>query len=103
MNNQNLQPYFLLFLLTGTFLLSFLIFRPFVYVLIMAAVFAVVFRPLHQKIINLTGGRQSLSAFITVFTVVILIVAPATFLGVQVFQEAQHLYAFLLEGDKKAP
>lgn len=103
MNNQKSQPYFLLILLTGVLILAFFIFRPFLYALILAAVFAVVFQPVYQKIVSvfrrqqapleaetLTG--QGLAALATILIVVIFIFTPLIFLGIQIFQEAQQLF-----------
>jgi len=44
-NSQKPQFYFLLTALAGTFILAFFIFRPFLYALALAMVFAVVFQP----------------------------------------------------------
>jgi|GEM_PF-5711301 len=46
MNHQKSELYFLRILLSGIFILTFFIFKPFLYALILAIVFATVFTPL---------------------------------------------------------
>lgn len=101
MNNQKLQSYFLLTVLAGTFVLAFFIFRPFLYALALAAVSAVVFQPLYQKIIGYARGRRGLAALVTILIIIIFIFAPLIFLGTQIFQEARQLYAVLAENNNK--
>ncbi|TSC78461.1 MAG: membrane protein, partial [Parcubacteria group bacterium Gr01-1014_33] len=112
MNDRKPQLYFLLAVLAGTFVLAFFIFRPFLYALALAMVFATVLQPVYQKIVGITYGRQAptpkslawrqgLSALATVLIVVALIFTPLIFLGVQIFQETQQLYSFLMGGGGK--
>lgn len=87
--------YFLLILLAGVFILAFSIFKPFLYALILAIVFSTVFEPVHKKVLNAMRQRKSLAALVTTTFVLIVIIAPITFLGIQIFQEAAGLYSFL--------
>ncbi len=100
-DNQKPQVYFLLTILMGTLILSFFIFRPFLYALILAMIFAIVFRPLHQKILYFTRQKQGLAAFFTTITIVAFILAPLVFLGLQIFQEASQLYSYFIDGGGK--
>ena len=90
--------YFLLVILAGTFVLVFFIFRPFLYALALAMVFATVFQPVYKKIVGFTRGRRGLSALATILIVVAFIFPPLIFLGIQIFQETQQLYSSLAEG-----
>jgi predicted PurR-regulated permease PerM len=101
MNYQKPQLYFLLLALAGVFILTFLILRPFLYALVLAAVFAFVFHPIYQRMIKHLRGRRGLAAFATLLIVFVCIVTPSTFLGIQIFQEAQGLYFSLIEDDGK--
>ena len=96
MNHQKSELYFLLVLLAGIFALAFFIFKPFLFALILAIVFATVFQPLHQKILAMTRERKGLAALLATVSVLIVVVAPLTFLGIQIFQEASGLYSSLL-------
>ena len=97
MNHQKSELYFLLVLLTGIFVLTFFIFKPFFYALILAMVFVTVFAPLHKKMLAMTRERRSLAALLATISVLIVVVAPLTFLGIQIFQEATRLYSSLVE------
>ncbi len=100
MNHQKSELYFLLILLAGIFVLAFLIFKPFLYALILAMVFATVFEPVHKRVLAITRERKSLAAFLATVSVLIVVVAPLALLGIQIFQEATGLYSALtLNGD----
>ncbi len=74
-------------------ILALLIFRPFLYTLLLAVTFAVVCWPLYEKILHVTRNKKSPAAFLTTIIVVVFIITPLTFLGFQLFQEAWQLYA----------
>lgn len=95
MNHQKSELYFLLILLAGVFILTFFIFKPFLYALTLAIVFATIFQPLHKKILVMTRERKGLAALLATGAVLIVVVAPLTFLGIQIFQEATGLYSSL--------
>ncbi|MFH0819595.1 MAG: AI-2E family transporter [bacterium] len=97
MNHQKSELYFLLTLLAGIFVLTFFIFRPFLYALILAIVFATVFAPFHKKVLTITRERRGLSALLAAVSVFIVVVVPLAFLGIQIFQEAAGLYSSLAQ------
>lgn len=101
MNNKKPQLYFLIAILAGTLVLIFFIFRPFLYMLVLAAAFATVFQGVYQKIASMTHGRRGLSALATILIVVAFIFVPLVFLGAQIFQETQMLYYSLTDGNGK--
>ena len=101
MKDTKPQLHFLLAILAGTSVLAFFIFRPFLYTLVLAVVFAVVLQPIYQKIIVLLHGRRGPSALATIFIVAIFIFTLLILLGVQMFQEALQLYASLVGGGGK--
>ena len=96
-NHQRSELYFLLILLAGIFVLAFFIFKPFLYALILAIVFATVFQPVHKRVLAMTRERKGLAAFLATISVLIVVVAPLTLLGIQIFQEATGLYSSLIE------
>ncbi len=97
MNNTKPEFYFLLVALIGTSVLVFFVFQPFLYALVLAVVFAVVFSPVHEKIIRYLRVSGGLSAILTMLVVVAFIFAPLMFIGVQVVGEARDMYSFLTE------
>ena len=101
MNNRKPQFYYLLALLAGAFFIVFFIFRPFFYSIFIAMIFAVVFKPLHKRVLGFTRRRRSVSALITAVIIVIIILLPVTLLGIQIFHEARMLYVSVTEGGGK--
>jgi predicted PurR-regulated permease PerM len=97
MNHQKSELYFLLILLAGIVGLVFFIFKPFLYALVLAIVFATVFEPVHKRILAIVDQKKNLAAFLATLFVFIIIVTPLTLLGIQIFQEATGLYSSLTQ------
>jgi len=93
MNHKNIGFYFFLAILFGVVIVSFLIFRPFVYPLILAAVFATVFLPMHNKVLAIIRNKKTLAAILSTLLVLLIVIVPLTFLGFQILREASGLYA----------
>jgi len=91
MNNKKLQTYFFSFLLLTTTALMIWVFYPFLGVLALAAVFAVTFRPLFEKIKALLK-IDWLSSLVVISLLAVFIIIPLILIGWQIFQEAQGLY-----------
>lgn len=97
MSYQKSELYFLSALLAIMLVLVFFIFEPFLYALLLAVIFATVFAPVHKKMLSLTRDNKGLSALLSTAFVLIVIVAPITFLSIQIFQEATQLYTSLVD------
>ena len=98
MNAKILRPYFLLALITVSFALTFFVFRPFLVILVLAAVFAVVLQPLYKLILHRISDSPGLAAFATMTISVVCILVPLTFVTVQIVSDAEHLYSSLSDG-----
>ncbi|OHA15751.1 MAG: hypothetical protein A3G52_03295 [Candidatus Taylorbacteria bacterium RIFCSPLOWO2_12_FULL_43_20] len=94
MYSGRIETTFFYILLLGSILLIFFIFLPFLSVLFLAAVLAVVFYPLHHKLRRkmVFRGGNSLSALITVLIVLAAILVPFTGISILIFQEASDVY-----------
>ncbi len=92
---------FLAALILISLVLSFLILRPFLVMLILAAVFAVVLQPVHRRILRLMRGLPSLAALATILVAVICILVPLTLIAQQIVHEAQQLYLSLSVGQEQ--
>ncbi len=92
MNSKTPQLHFLIVSLIAISIIVFLIFRPFLYTLILAATFAVLFWPIYERLLALTRRRRSIAALLTTLLVVIFILTPLAIVGVQIFLEAWQLY-----------
>ncbi len=89
---QKPQINFMSILLIGAFILAVFILKPFIYSLILAVIFAVVFQPFYKRILKLLGGRSGLAALLTTVVIIVFILTPLVFIGIQIFKEAQQLY-----------
>ena len=95
MNHSKTELHFLLVLLLGVGAISFLVFKPFLYTLILALIFSTVFWSLHEKVLRVTRGRNALSALLSTLCVLVVIIVPLTILSLQIFRESTQLYAYL--------
>ena len=85
--------FFLLFLSVTT--LTFFVFKPFLVVLALAAIFAVILHPIYDYFLKSLKGRRAISASIVILLVIVFIVGPLIFFGTVLFQEAGGLYGVL--------
>ncbi len=99
MNKQKSQVYFLLAALIGSAVISFFIFKPFLYALVLAFVVATVFAPLHRRILIRTKQRAGLASIISTASILIIVIIPISLLGTQIFKEASSLYFYLVAGE----
>ncbi len=98
MNAKLLRPYFLGALILISLTLTFFILRPFLVTLALAAVFAVILRPLYHLLSKRISKSPGLAAFVTMAVTVICILIPLSFLSLQIVEEAQNLYTSLSDG-----
>jgi predicted PurR-regulated permease PerM len=96
MNYQKLQAYFFVAVLILVICLNAFVFLPYLSAIALASVFAIVFKPVYEKLKKFLGDKGAFSAFITTLVVMIAIVAPLIFIGSMVFEEAGNLYVRLL-------
>lgn len=93
---KNKYPQFFLFFCLIVFIvLVFFIVRPFLTPLAIAAVLAVIFYPVHLKLMSLVKGHRSLSAFLVTILSIIIVILPISFLIKTILKEATDLYKSL--------
>lgn len=78
--------------MVGVGYLTYSIFSPYLSALFLATVFAIIFSPMHKKILRSTNKREILSALLSVIVVLFLILLPLTIISILMFQEASILY-----------
>lgn len=93
-----LQYSFFTCLYVGTLVLSFFILKPFLPVLFLSIIFAVVFNPLYLRLVRLFDGRRGAAAACVVLVVFVLIVVPLTAFVYMLFDEAAGIYDHLAGG-----
>ncbi|KAF0182778.1 MAG: hypothetical protein FD164_974 [Nitrospirae bacterium] len=96
------QQVFIGALLCGVLVVIFFIFQPFLVTLILAASFAVMAYPLHQKVLKLTRNRRRLASLLTTVLLIVLVIVPIAFFGAEIYKEARHVYETLISGAGKA-
>ncbi len=99
MDSQKLQLAFFIVLFIGIAIVGFLVFLPFLNVLVLAAVLAVVLQPFYLSVKKSFNGREALSALIVVIISAICVLVPLIIIGSNVFEESRDLYLRLSPGD----
>ncbi|PIR87592.1 MAG: hypothetical protein COU10_03785 [Candidatus Harrisonbacteria bacterium CG10_big_fil_rev_8_21_14_0_10_45_28] len=80
---------------------AFLIFKPYINTLVLAATFAIIAYPLYKRIDRFFKNKiPSISSLITVILVGVIVLVPLTYLGVQVFDQSTSLYANLTDPNR---
>lgn len=97
MHRTHIQTVFFFALLLGVLSVAFFIFLPYLTTLAVAATLAVVIYPLHRRVIRLVRGREAIAAFLSLLCVGLLLLVPLSFVGTQVYLEAQSLYLNIAE------
>lgn len=97
MNTQKSELYFLLISLLAVSVVTFFIFKPFLYALILAVVFATTLEPLHKQFLKITNNKNGFAALLSTVFVFVVLIIPISFLAVQIFQEATALYTTLTQ------
>ncbi|MFI5260659.1 MAG: AI-2E family transporter [Candidatus Paceibacteria bacterium] len=93
MKRNRIEDISLLALFAGISLLLFFVFQPFFAVLSLAAVFALMLQTPYERLTRAFGGRKSIAALSVVGLMLIFFIVPLFFMGVQIFQEVQAVYA----------
>lgn len=101
MNEKLLRPYFLGVLIIVSLVLAFFVFEPFLIVLILAAIFAVVLQPVYRMVHRAMRGSPGLAAFVTMLIAMICILVPLVFVTSQLTHDAQRLYTSLSDGSER--
>ncbi len=102
MQTKIIERYFFFGLLLTTLFLSFLIFRPFLPIIIISAAFAVVLKPIHRwlKKHRIPNG---FAALLTLIFFILIICGPLFGIGVLVFDQTQDLYYSLVQSGGPGP
>ncbi len=86
------EQYSFFALFAGVFVLVYFTFKAFLTPLIFAAMLAVAFAPLYRKLKKMCRESARAGSLLTVTLLLLCIIVPASFLGVQVIKEATGLY-----------
>jgi len=98
MSKKTIQLSFFIGLTLGLLVLSFFIFKPYLGVIFISSVLAVVFYPLYEKLVQRWSGRKALASLATVAIIFVCILIPLILLSASLLREAVSLYGSLAFG-----
>ncbi|MDO8564968.1 MAG: AI-2E family transporter [bacterium] len=96
--SRKIEAGFFLFLAFGTAVVVFFIFKPYLSALFVALVFALVFKPVHRRILGVFR-QKSVAALVTLLLLLLLVLVPAFIIGFSIADDAQKLYTSFVEGE----
>ena len=85
--NLNMGHYFLFFLLIGVLAACFHVISAYCHTIIFAIVLAIVFNPVHQRILRLTGGREDAAALLSCLVLTLAVLLPFLFVFLALIQQ----------------
>jgi predicted PurR-regulated permease PerM len=93
MQKERVQIYFFFVLLVGALVLTFLMFLPFLSIIAVAALFAILFYPIKERILRSIGGsREGLAALLTFILATAVVILPLALFSFLLFVEAREFY-----------
>lgn len=97
MDQSRIQSAFFIALFTIVVVLNFFVFKPYFAVLLIALTLAVIFSPVHKRILK-EVKHEGLAAFLTTILVFMIVLLPITYFGQKIFFESRDLY-FSISGN----
>lgn len=98
MNTSKERTYFLFALLIGAAIVSFLVLKPFLITIALAAIFAVVLQPMHRLIVRKLKFPDSVAALTSLFLGCLFVIIPLSLIGLLVFNQSSDAYTQLVNG-----
>jgi len=100
MELKNYNTYFFLIILATVSFFAFLIFKPFITAILVAAFLAIAFQRPYNFFLKITNNRQGISSFCTSFLVVLIVIIPLFFMAGMIVNEVNVFYqTFLADSD----
>lgn len=93
--NAKIQSYFFMGAFFAVTILSFFILKPFLIPFVLAVVFAIFFKEFYFKILKFFKNKASLSSFVMILMILLLILVPLTFISIKIFSQASEMYVNL--------
>ena len=88
MSKKTIQISFFAVITAGLFVLLFFILKSYLGVIFISGIFAVVFYPVYEKLVNEFNGRKNLAAFATTFLILIFVIIPVIIMSAFLLREA---------------
>lgn len=93
MNYRRVQIYYFLAVFALSLVLSFLVFRPYLGLMVFAGILAVLMLPVYRRLKGYFHGNATLASLSTVFLTLVLILLPMAFIAGTLVTEAVQLFA----------
>ena len=94
MQERKIEVYLYFILLAAATYVMYKVFEPYLFAIVIAAVFAVVFSPLHKRVQKSFPHHPALSAFFTLGIVLLIVVVPIILYGIQLSDEVKNFYGY---------
>jgi predicted PurR-regulated permease PerM len=95
MHGSFIQKYFFSALLVIAFIIGFILFWPFLKVIVLAVVFSVLLHPLYKRFHRLVR-LPSMASLLTILSFIIILCVPMYFIGAIVLKQTHSMYAWLV-------
>jgi len=86
------QEIFFIAIITIVGIVSFFVFRPYLYSILLALVIAIAVEPVYNHLTKLFHKHTGIASLVSVLLVIFIIAIPVGFFGWQIFQGVQNLY-----------
>ncbi|CAN5738132.1 AI-2E family transporter [soil metagenome] len=93
MNHPSVRPYFLTAVIVFVLVVTYWIFKPFLIALSMAAIAAVLLRPVFRRILRVIPEWHGTAATLALIIGVIVILVPLTFISLELFSQTKNVYS----------
>lgn len=98
-DDKKLQVYFFFILFGVISVLTFLVYQPFLQIIALSAIFAVLLDPFYEKMKKLFRGGEEAAAVFVIIVTALFVASPIYFLSTQIFNESQALYTSIQENE----
>lgn len=92
MKNQKIQNSFFFIILGTVVVLTAFLLKSYIGIIIAAGALAVVFKPIHNKILKALKNKETIASLASVLLIILIVLAPLFLIGFQVYREASSLY-----------
>jgi predicted PurR-regulated permease PerM len=99
LHTPSLEHRSLLWLVVGVSAGFAVVLWPFLGAVLWAVFIAIVFEPLHRRVLQQTGQRQNLSALLSLMLILLIVILPLILVGISVVQEASVLVQKVRAGE----
>ncbi|HAO64692.1 TPA: hypothetical protein DCQ44_01790 [Candidatus Taylorbacteria bacterium] len=92
MNQKRIQVVFFLVLLGLGILMGYMVYKPFLNVIILALVLAILLYPLYERVLKSFSGKSKLAAAVVIILAIVFILTPLVLLSLQIFNQSRDVY-----------